>query len=168
MVRGDFTHTVLLESTSVPLAKKRSVPLMAKVTPLSSTRVKQEKPDKTKVKKLPDGDGLYLIIKPSGTKIWHFRYVKPIINKQTTLSFGAYPETTLAQARIQRDEARALIANGIDPKNHKEETNREKLIKLNNSFQSVFNDWFQVKEAQVTLKQAQLIKRSFENHLFND
>ena len=99
---------------------------MARTTPLSDTQVKQAKPDKSKARKLSDGDGLHLLIKPSGVKIWHLRYIKPITKKQTTLSLGSYPAMTLAKAREKRAEARALLADDIDPKNYREEIEAKK------------------------------------------
>lgn len=141
---------------------------MARTTPLSDTQVKQAKPDKSKVRKLSDGDGLQLLIKPSGVKIWHLRYIKPITKKQTTLSLGSYPAMTLAKAREKRAEARALLADDIDPKNYREEIEAKKLMEFSNSFKSVFDEWFAVKETIVAPKQSKLILRAFENYLFKE
>jgi integrase len=141
---------------------------MARTTPLSDTQVKQAKPDKSKARKLSDGDGLHLLIKPSGVKIWHLRYIKPITKKQTTLSLGSYPAMTLAKAREKRAEARALLADDIDPKNYREEIEAKKLMEFSNSFKSVFDEWFAVKETIVAPKQSKLILRAFENYLFKE
>ena len=61
---------------------------------------------------LSDGGGLYLHVKPTG-KYWRYNY--RMAGKQKTLTIGTYPETTLKQAREQHEEARALLARGIDP-----------------------------------------------------
>jgi len=63
--------------------------MVAKFVPLTNTQVKQAKPDPSKVKKLSDEGGLQFLVKPNGSKIWHLRYMKPVTNKQTTLSLGA-------------------------------------------------------------------------------
>ena len=140
--------------------------MASRTAPLTDTQIKQAKPNSSKIIKLADGEGLQLLIKPSGSKIWHLRYTNPITKNKTTLSLGSYPSVTLANARSQRKKARELIANGIDPKRHKEEESRKALFELNNSFKSVFDEWFAIKETNVTIKQSQLIKRAFENHLF--
>jgi hypothetical protein len=63
--------------------------------------------------RLTDGDGLYLLVQPNGKKWWRFDYRHQGTRK--TLSFGTYPEVTLASAREKRAEARALVAAGTDP-----------------------------------------------------
>ena len=94
-----------------------------KTTPLSPTEVKSAK-QKDKACKLIDGDGLSLRVKPNGTKSWLFDYYTPFTKKRTSISFGSYPEVSLAQARQRRLEARELVAQDIDPKEHKEEQHR--------------------------------------------
>jgi len=63
--------------------------------------------------RLYDGDGLHLLVQPSGTKLWRFKY--RFAGKQGTVSAGRYPSVGLTEARIRRDEYRALLAQGIDP-----------------------------------------------------
>jgi Arm domain-containing DNA-binding protein len=58
--------------------------------------VKQAKP-KEKIYTLSDGDGLQLRIKPNGSKLWLFDYRRPYTNKRTCLSFGSFPELSLAE-----------------------------------------------------------------------
>jgi hypothetical protein len=66
-----------------------------------------------KQKKLSDGGGLHLLIHPNGAKYWHISY--RFAGKQNTLSFGTYPDTSLADARKWRDDVRKLLADGINP-----------------------------------------------------
>ncbi|MNQ53399.1 Prophage CP4-57 integrase [compost metagenome] len=68
-----------------------------------------------------DGDGLYLRVKPNGARLWVFNYYRPSDKKRANISFGPYPDVTLAAARERRREARALLAQAIDPRLHKEE-----------------------------------------------
>ena len=79
---------------------------------LTDTSIKQAKPAATPIK-LTDEKGLHLLINPNGSRYWRFSY--RFDGKQKTLALGVYPDTTLKQARIYRDEARQLIANGTDP-----------------------------------------------------
>jgi hypothetical protein len=76
------------------------------VTPLTNTEVKQAKP-KDKLYKLSDGGGLLLRVKPNGFKTWIFDYYKPHTKSRTSIGFGSYPEVSLANARKNRDHARA-------------------------------------------------------------
>ncbi len=68
---------------------------------------------KDKPYKLADGGGLFLLVKPGGSKLWQQKYRH--LGKERLLSHGTYPDVSLAQARQKRDEARALIAEGTDP-----------------------------------------------------
>jgi integrase len=63
--------------------------------------------------KLADGRGLCLLVQPNGSKWWRFRYDWD--GKEKMLSMGTYPDTSLAEARKRRDEARQRIEGGTDP-----------------------------------------------------
>ncbi|MDR2709947.1 MAG: tyrosine-type recombinase/integrase [Burkholderiales bacterium] len=80
--------------------------------PLTDTSARNAKP-KGKPYKLSDGDGMYLLIQPNGAKWWRLKY--RIGGKEKSISFGVYPSVSLKDARNARDEARALIAGGVDP-----------------------------------------------------
>ena len=79
---------------------------------LTDTAIRNTKP-REKQFKVFDGRGLFLLIKPSGTKGWRFKYFYS--GKEKLLAFGIYPEVSLKAAREQCDEARKLIAQGINP-----------------------------------------------------
>ncbi len=79
---------------------------------LHDTFIRSIKPE-TKPRKYSDGGGLYLFVPTSGSKLWRQAYT--FAGKQKTLSFGSYPTVTLAAARKARDEAKELLAQGIDP-----------------------------------------------------
>ncbi len=64
-----------------------------------------------------DEKGLYLEAFPNGSKLWHFKY--RIAGKEKRLALGAYPETTLQDARDQRDARRKQLKDGIDPAREK-------------------------------------------------
>ena len=86
---------------------------MAKrIIQLSDAKVKNAKAQ-TSEYKLFDGQGLFLLVTPSGGKYWHFKY--RFDEKEKGFSFGPYPEISLVEARMRRDEARTQIAHGIDP-----------------------------------------------------
>ncbi len=63
--------------------------------------------------KLADGGGLFLLVQPNGSKLWRLKYRH--LGTERALSFGPYPAVSLAEARTKRDEAKKLIADGVDP-----------------------------------------------------
>jgi hypothetical protein len=72
----------------------------------------------TQKQKLFDEKGLYLLLTPSGGRLWRFKYRFPPRapgNKEKCISLGAYPEVSLERARKRRDAARLDVANGTDP-----------------------------------------------------
>lgn len=71
---------------------------------------------KDKTYKLADGGGLYLEVTSRGSKYWRMKYRRPTDKKEDRLAFGVYPAVSLADARTKRDEAKKLLAQGIDPK----------------------------------------------------
>ena len=79
---------------------------------LNDTRIRQTKP-KDRDYKLTDFDGLQLLVRTTGSKLWRFAY--RFADKQKQLALGVYPTVTLAEARERRDAARKLLANGTDP-----------------------------------------------------
>ena len=92
---------------------------MARTTKeLTATEVDKVKPG-TKPKHLFDGKGLFLLVTPKGGKWWRFKY--RFGGKEKLISIGTYPEISLADARQRRDDARKLVANGVDPSEFKKE-----------------------------------------------
>jgi integrase len=99
---------------------------------LNDTRIRTIKPHKRPIK-LSDSGGLYLLISPHGSKLWRLAY--RFGGKQKTLAIGAYPTSTLKAARDKREEAKRLLANGIDPSAQRR---LDKQIKLTgNTFKAV-------------------------------
>lgn len=74
--------------------------------------------------KLADGGGLTLLVKPHGARLWRFRY--RFQGRENMLAVGIYPDTDLALARDNRDEARKLLARGIDPSEKRSEAKAAK------------------------------------------
>ena len=83
-----------------------------RITPLSEIKVRTAKPKESEYK-IFDGGGLFLLVTPSGGKLWNLKYL--FNNSEKKIAFGPYPEISLATARQRRDEAREQVANGIDP-----------------------------------------------------
>ncbi len=83
-----------------------------RIAPLTDTKARTTKPTE-KPQKLFDGGGLFLLVTPTGGRLWRFKY--RFGGSEKLLSIGTYPETSLAEARQRRDQASALLSNGIDP-----------------------------------------------------
>lgn len=139
---------------------------MARTTkPLTNTEVKQAKP-KEKIYTLSDGAGLQLRIKPNGSKLWLFDYLRPYTKKRTSLSFGSYPAISLAEARSKRNTARELLAKDIDPQEHRDETSRLNDVAHNNTLEHIAAKWLEVKKTTVSKEHATDSWRSLELHIF--
>ena len=139
---------------------------MARTTkPLTNTEVSQAKP-KDKVYTLSDGGGLQLRIKPNGSKVWLLDYRRPYTKARTSLSFGAYPSISLAATRVKRDEARALLAQDIDPQEYRDERAREHEAAHNNTLKSIASQWLEIKKTTVTPEHAEDTWRSLQLHIF--
>ncbi|EGD59362.1 symbiosis island integrase [Novosphingobium nitrogenifigens DSM 19370] len=119
---------------------------------LFATTVTSAKPREREYK-LTDGAGLYLLVKPNGTKLWRLNYA--YLGKQRTLSFGAWPDVGLADARERRDEARKLIAAGLDPSHEAKLAEARAMLSEENSFKLVAEEWVAKQEregmAEITL-----------------
>jgi integrase len=104
--------------------------------PLSDTAIKAAKPA-GKPRKLSDGGGLFLLINPvpASSKLWRLAY--RFAGKQKTLAVGAYPTVSIAQARRRRDEAKTLLANGVDPSIQRKTDRQLARIAGENTFRTV-------------------------------
>lgn len=107
--------------------------------PLTDTAIRNAKPG-AKSAKLFDERGLYLEVTPTGGKWWRFRY--RFGGKAKLLSMGTYPDIGLAKARERRDEARKLVADGIDPSEHRKATKTARADRAANSFEVVAREWY--------------------------
>lgn len=138
---------------------------MAKrVVPLTNTQVKQAK-ESDKEYTLSDGDGLQLRIKTNGTKLWILKYTHPITKKRNNISFGSYPDVSLAEARKRRTEAKKLIAHSIDPKQHRDEQLLKNKAELENTFDKFADKWLALKKESVKPETADKAYRALEKHI---
>lgn len=96
--------------------------------------------------KLSDGDGLHLLIEPSGSKLWRFRY--RFLGKENMLTFGRWPDVSLAEARQKRDDARKLLVNGINPSQKRKTDKLTAAVASRNTFGAVAEDYIAKLEAE--------------------
>ena len=108
--------------------------------PLTDTEIKRTKP-KVKPFKLGDSGGLYLWVTPSGGKLWRWTYRHA--GKQKVMTFGRYPEVSLARARERHAEERRLLVEGADPMTLRKAKKRAEQITVETSFASVTARWLE-------------------------
>lgn len=110
---------------------------------LTDLEVRRAAP-REKTYRISDGRGMYLEVSPSGGKYWRLKY--RFNAREKRLALGVYPDVTLAHARRKLHEARALLADGVDPSQAKKE--RKRLARLNaaNTFSAVAMEWFERQE----------------------
>jgi hypothetical protein len=107
------------------------------------TRIRAAKPAE-KPYKLFDERGLFLLVTPAGGRLWRLRY--RIAGVEKLLALGAYPDVPLKRAREKRDEARKLVADGIDP-SARRQAERSAAA---NTFKAVTDEWLVTKEQSLT------------------
>lgn len=105
---------------------------------LTDTAIRNAKPG-DKPKKMYDERGLFLLVQPSGGKLWRLKY--RYLGKEKKLSLGVYPDVSLKVARERRDEARMLLANGADPASVKAEIANERREAASNTFSSIAEEY---------------------------
>lgn len=110
--------------------------------PLTDTAVRQAK-SRDKDYSLTDSAGLSLFVAAKGAKSWHFRFSWH--GRQPRISLGTYPEISLKQARERRDQARALVAKGIDPRSARREEKLTASTGAVKTFEVVAEEWYAFK-----------------------
>ena len=130
---------------------------------LTDTFLRGVKPSGS-VKKYSDGEGLYLHVSPTGGRLWRMAY--RFGGKQKTLSFGAYPEVPLSEARKFRLEAKGLLAKGIDPGEHKRAVKVAVRAEAENAFEVVAREWFNKRKASWAQSHATKVIARLEKDIF--
>jgi Arm DNA-binding domain len=120
---------------------------------LTAVAIKAAK-GRAKQYKLTDSDGLHLLVLPSGARYWRMDYRH--LGKYKTMAFGVWPEVELVDARAKRDEARRLLAKGVDPAEQAKLDKITASVAAANTFQAVTDEWLAKIEREdlspVTLK----------------
>ena len=129
---------------------------------LSDLAVRQAKAT-GKAYTLPDLDGLSLAVTAAGGRTWHFRYYWA--GKQKRISLGTYPEVTLREARSLRDEARALLAKGTNPRVHRKQKRTAVRLADENTFEAVYRKW--LKHRGLSLKEGRQTTLSILPRIFD-
>src|SRR3989454_6980415 len=140
-----------------------TAPRVAPKMPLTEIAVRKAKSG-AKPARLFDGGGLYLEIAPSGGKWWRLKY--RFAEKEKRLSLGVYPEVSLKAARAKRDDARRLLASGIDPSEQRQQSKSALVERAVKSFEAIAHEWFaKFSENWVDTHSTKIIRR-LERDLF--
>lgn len=121
--------------------------------PLTDTKIRNTKPGAKPIK-LTDGGGLYLEIRPTGSKLWRYRY--RIADKENVFAIGEYcadkriGHVSLDDARGERDKARALVKQGVHPSHNRQTARLVSHAENANTFEAVARDWIEQKRARWT------------------
>ncbi|BFI51786.1 integrase [Yersinia pseudotuberculosis] len=131
--------------------------------PLTDIKVKTAKPI-DKAYKLTDGGGMYLLVKPNGSKYWRLKY--RFVGKEKMLSIGVYPDVSLADARQKRDDARKILAAGGDPGEVKKADKLAQKLSTENTFEAIAREWHKQKADRWSLRYRDEIIDTFEKDIF--
>ncbi|MDF2457784.1 MAG: phage integrase [Nitrospira sp.] len=131
---------------------------------LTDRQIQQLKP-RAKPFKCADGNGLYLLINPTGSKLWRFKY-SSWDGSERLAALGKYPDVTLQQARQARDEKRKQLSAGVDPVQHAKAQLLARRIAADNSFETVATRWWTVWKVGKSQQHAEQVMRRFKANVF--
>ncbi len=134
-----------------------------RILPLTDLQVSKAKPQGKQVT-LFDGGGLFLLVTPTGGKLWRFKYRYQ--GKEKLISLGTYPEISLSDARQRREEARKLVANGVDPGEVKKAQKAAVVSSNEKSFEVVSRAWHASKVEGWSKSHAETTMERLEKNVF--
>ena len=129
--------------------------------PLTDVKIRNAKPAPQPYK-LFDGGGLFLLVKPNGSKLWRIKY--RYLNKEKLYSVGNYPTVNMAEARAARDKIKKLLLEGVDPTLQRRTLKHKKMEASQNTFEALARRWLDMKKVAPSHKQRSL--RRLEGHAF--
>jgi len=116
------------------------------------------------VYRVADANGLCIEVRPTGSKLWRYRYRHN--GKATMLPLGEYPHVNLAAARRARDDARVLLVDGTNPAEARRADKRARLLSAENTFEAIAGEWITKQSAKWTPHHAADVLRSLEQEAF--
>lgn len=138
--------------------------MAAKLNLLSDTECRNATSEGKAIRKLHDGGGLYLWVYAEGSKFWRLRYW--IDGKEKSLSFGAYPEITLKEARGKRDAERKKLDINLDPSAERKAAKIKSKQASANSFEAVALEWYNKRLHTWVTHHAQDVERRLQSNIF--
>jgi len=126
---------------------------------LSDTRVRAAKP-RDRAYKLYDERGLFLFVTPTGGRLWRLKY--RLRDREKLISLGAYPDVGLKRAREKRDEARKLLADGVDPSTERQ----ERRTALLETFEGVAEEWLELQSKSLAPETISILGSRLKSALY--
>jgi integrase len=130
---------------------------------LTDTAIKRSRPSE-KPYKLADGKGLYLLVNPSGSKLWRWKYRHE--GKEKLMPFGAYPDVSLADARVRHAEARRILAAGSDPMVQRKVEKEAVIESQENAFSAIAALWFDHWKVNKSSRHVDATRRRLEANVY--
>lgn len=130
---------------------------------LTDAKIRNTKPGPRPIK-LVDGGGLYLEVRPTGAKLWRFRY--RIAGKENVFAIGDYPTIALAEVRAEHGKARALVKQGIHPSHNRQAERLSNHAANANTFEAVAKEWISKKSLGWTPYYLRQVERFLEADVF--
>jgi integrase len=162
LVLGGFVGTFGRSTNS---SNKKYQHIARTTMALTDAKLRALKPE-PKDYKLSDGEGLHIVIRTTGGKLWRLSY--RFGGKQKTLPIGSYPNVTLLAARRARQDAKEQIAKGSDPALLKKAQKQARKLSLGNTFKIVANEWFALKENSWVTSYSSKLRSRLDEDLIAD
>lgn len=131
--------------------------------PLTDTAIRKAKPI-DKPLKLSDSKGLYLLVNPTGSKLWRWKY--RVDGKEKTMALGSYPDMSLAQARMRHEDERRVLLAGIDPMAQRKADKHARQLAAENSFATVATLWWASWKAARSDNHVESVMRRLKSDVF--
>jgi integrase len=131
--------------------------------PLTDAKLRSAKAGE-KLYKISDSGGLYLLVKPNGSRLWRWKY--RIAGKENHFAIGEYPTISLAEARAHRDDARKLVKEGVHPSHNRQNRRLAQAAESANTFQAVTEEWIGKKKPGWTPYYLRQVTRFMESDVY--
>ena len=159
-VRVAANESAVFEGTDAGIVwKSPEIPAM----PLTDLQLRRAKPA-AKAYKITDGAGLYIEVRPTGARLWRYRY--RIAGKENAFALGEYPEMTLAAAREARDQARKLVRKGVSPARARQIERLSNIADGEHTFESIAREFMEQKAKTWSAKYSSQFTRAMEGNVF--
>ena len=131
---------------------------------MALTKIEIDKAEiRDKPYKLTDSNGLFLLIKPNGSKLWRFKF--SFGGTEKLLAIGPYPDVGLKEARTKRDDAKTLLRNGVDPASQKQAEKREAKRNESNSFERAALEWVETCKPNWSARYTEEVERRLKKNI---
>ena len=130
---------------------------------LTDAQIRGAKP-RERPHKLADGAGLYLLVNPTGSRLWRYRY--RLAGVENTFAVGEYPDMGLSEARQARDDARRLVKQGKHPAHDRAARRQQSISDAANTFANVAMAWVEQNRSHWKTYYLQQVETVMEKDVF--